>query len=108
MELDDSNPRYSRFTFPNKFTRSLAAGLPVISIGHPECTLTKFANNYQLGPVITDTNPEEIALKLLPALSQVTDWPKLRDEILRCAEKEFNGAVNREKLHGLFRAGAQK
>ncbi len=38
MELDDSNPRYSRFTFPCKFTRALAAGLPVIAIGHPECT----------------------------------------------------------------------
>ena len=106
MEMDDSNPRYSRFTFPCKFTRALAAGLPIIVMGHPECTLTRFSKGFQLGPVIISADPQEIALELLPALSQSVDWPRLRGEILRCVETEFNAEVNREKLHGLFRADA--
>jgi glycosyltransferase involved in cell wall biosynthesis len=104
MELDDSNPRYSRFTFPCKFTRALAAGLPVIAIGHPECTLTQFSRRFQLGPVVTATEPPAIADALLPALSQPADSPALREEILRCLETEFNAELNREKLHELFQA----
>ena len=107
MELDDSNPRYSRFTFPCKFTRALAFGLPLIVIGHPECTLIQFSRAYQLGPVITSPEPQAIAEQLLPALSQPLDSPQLRQEILRCVETEFNADINRKRLHELFRRGAR-
>jgi len=105
MELDDSNPRYSRFTFPCKFTRSLAAGLPIISIGHSECTLTKFAGKYRLGPVITTMDPKAMAGELAAPLSDLSGWPHLREELLRCAETEFNAELNRQKLHRLFCTG---
>jgi glycosyltransferase involved in cell wall biosynthesis len=108
MELDDSNPRYSRFTFPNKFTRSVAAGLPIISIGHPACTLIKLANKYRLGPVVTAMEPAAIAEALAPALSDFSEPPQLRAELLRCAETEFDGESNRRKLHQLFRAAGKK
>lgn len=108
MELDDSNPRYSRFTFPCKFTRALAAALPVIALGDPECTLTRFARRYRLGPVVSETEPAAIAEALFPALSQPADSPDLRAEILRCAETEFNAEQNRANLHALFRAAARR
>ncbi|MEI6337780.1 MAG: glycosyltransferase [Verrucomicrobiota bacterium] len=106
MELDDSNPRYSRFTFPCKFTRSLASGLPVIAIGHPDCTLTRFAGQYQLGPVITSSEPREIADALQAALLKPSDASLLRSEMLRCVNTEFNAELNRKNLHELFRRGA--
>jgi len=102
MELDDSNPRYSRFTFPCKFTRALADGLPIIAIGHPKCTLTRFASKYQLGPVITDNDPQKIADSLKTAFSENHNSEKLRGEILRCVVHEFNAELNREKLMELF------
>ena len=106
MELDDSNPRYSRFTFPCKFTRALAAGLPVISIGHPECTLTRFASQYQLGLVMTSSEPKVIADALQSTFSKPQGASQLRKEILRCVNSEFNAGVNRKNLHKLFQEGA--
>ena len=104
MELDDSNPRYSRFTFPCKFTRALAAGIPLICIGHPECTLSRLAQQYRLGPVITESDPAAMGETLLAALSVPAEPEALRAEMLRCAETEFNAGRNREVLHALFRA----
>ncbi len=107
MDLDDSNPRYSRFTFPCKFTRALVAGLPIIVVGHPECTLTQLSRRYRLGPVITTPEPQAMADILLPVLSQPADSPALRAEIVRCLESEFNAELNRQRLHELFRAAAK-
>ena len=108
MELDDSNPRYSRFTFPCKFTRSLAAGLPIIAIGHPECTLAQLASRYKLGPVITTSETPEIANALRKAFQQHQQSSQLRNELLRCLNSEFNAEVNRINLHQLFRERARK
>jgi hypothetical protein len=108
MELDDSNPRYSRFTFPCKFTRALASALPVIAIGHPACTLIQFSRQFQLGPVITASDPQAIADGLRPALTQSGDSPERRKEILRCVESEFNAELNRRRLHALWAADTRK
>lgn len=108
MELDDSNPRYSRFTFPCKFTRSLAAGLPIIAIGHPECTLAQLAGRYKLGPVITASESPEIANALRKVFLQHQDSIELRNELLRCLNSEFSAEVNRTNLHQLFRERARE
>jgi glycosyltransferase involved in cell wall biosynthesis len=109
MEMDDSNPRYSRFTFPCKFSGALAAALPLICLGHPECTLTHMARKYQLGPVITSSSTTEIADQLLPALSKLDEPDRFRDEILRCADTEFNAERNRQTLRSiLLRAGTSQ
>ena len=108
MNLDDSNPRYSRFTFPCKFTRGLAAGIPLICIGHPESTLARLAKTYELGPVLTTSDPGEMAKGLAPALSAPGDPSRLRSEMLRCAETEFNAERNRQVMHAIFRASAAK
>ena len=107
MELDDSNPRYSRFTFPCKFTKALASGLPIIAIGHPECTLSRFAGQYQLGPVITSSDPAVIGAALEKAFMTPVNWGKHREEILKCITTEFNADINRDHLHQAFRDGAR-
>ncbi len=49
MALDDDDPRYNRFSFPTKFINYLAAGLPVITLGHPESSVVRMASEYQVG-----------------------------------------------------------
>jgi hypothetical protein len=102
MPLEETNPRYSRYSFPCKFTRSLASGIPIISIGHGESALVRLASRYHLGPVIESGTPQDIAKYLLPALMQVEVTPQLRERLLQCAQMEFNAETNRARLTKLF------
>ncbi|CAN5658377.1 hypothetical protein BH09VER1_BH09VER1_00210 [soil metagenome] len=107
MELDGSNPRYNQFTFPCKFTRALADGLPIISVAHPETTLIRMARKYQIGAVLTSPNEEALAEELLPWLSGATKLPGQRDEMLRCIKTEFDAEANRRILYALLNASAR-
>lgn len=49
MNDDLSNRRYDRYSFPCKFTTCLAAGLPVIAVGHPESSLIRMMNRFPVG-----------------------------------------------------------
>lgn len=108
MPLKETNPRYSRFSFPCKFTRPLASGLPIICLGHPESSLIRLAIHYQLGPVLSLTEPAQIASALLSALSDLEASPRVRSEILRCAENEFNAERNRRRLKEAFLTALSK
>ena len=103
MELDDSNPRYNRFSFPCKFTQTLAGGLPNICIGHPQSSLIRLAGRYNLGPVITSSDVHTIAEALLSAFANPPGFPRLREEILRCVTEGFDADRNRQALYSSFR-----
>ena len=94
MELTDDNPRYNRFSFPTKFISYLAAGLPVIAMGHPESSVVKMATAYSVGLCLTTSQPELLAGQLLAALSD----PQLRASNIR---RRFAGA----RRWSLMRAG---
>ena len=98
MALDDSDPRYNRFSFPTKFINYLAAGLPVITLGHPESSVVKMASEYHVGLCATTTDPAELSAQLLAALSEPNAKSKYRAEIHRCAITEFDAGRMRSVL----------
>jgi glycosyltransferase involved in cell wall biosynthesis len=108
MKLEDDDPRYNRFSLPTKFVSYLAAGLPVIAIGHPESTVMKIGSNYAVGFWITDGTPEKLERQLLEGLSEREPKAKYRAEVLRCALAEFDARRMRATLHENFRKCALK
>lgn len=108
MKLEDDDSRYNRFSLPTKFGGYLAAGLPVIAIGHPESTVMKMSSQYAVGLSITDRNPEKLGGQLLEGLSEREPKTKYRAEILRCATAEFDARRMRAVLHENFRKCAVK
>jgi len=102
MELNDDNPRYNRFSFPTKFITYLAAGLPVITLGHPESSVVKMAQAYRVGLCVTSDDPEVLGRDLLAALSLPNAWAKYGQEILRCAQIEFDARRMRRVLYDCF------
>jgi hypothetical protein len=108
MELTDDNPRYNRFSFPTKFISYLAAGLPVISLGHPESSAVKMATAYSVGLCLTTGQPELLAGQLLAALSDPNPGIKYRAEIRRCAAAEFDARRMREVLYACFGKCAER
>jgi glycosyltransferase involved in cell wall biosynthesis len=104
MHLDEIDPRYNHFSFPCKFSMSLASGLPLICIGHPKTPLIDLARDYHLGLVLTKTDVDEMAETLRQGLEDFSRFDKYRSEILRCAENEFSAERKRRKIHELLDA----
>jgi hypothetical protein len=102
MALSDDDPRYNRFSFPTKFIHYLAAGLPVIALGHPESSVVRMATDYKVGVCVTSSEAERAGEPLIPALSQKDPWAIFRPEILRCARTEFDAVRMRHLLHESF------
>ncbi len=100
MSLDDADPRYNRYSFPTKFITYLAAGLPVISMGHPESSVMKMASAYNVGKTIRSPSPspEELAKTLFSPHSKKAHLP----EVLRCAREQFDAEAMRTKLWQAF------
>lgn len=100
MSLDDADPRYNRYSFPTKFITYLAAGLPVISMGHPESSVMKMASAYNVGKTIRSPSPspEELAKTLFSPHSKKAHLP----EVLRCAREQFDAEAMRAKLWQAF------
>lgn len=97
MSIKDDDPRYNRFSFPTKFITYLAAGLPVISLGHPESSLMQLTHPYRLG--IRLVSREELETKLTPDLLQARGTKEsCRSELLRCARDWFDARKTRRRL----------
>ena len=102
MGLTDDDPRYNRFSLPTKFVSYLAAGLPIITLGHPESSVIKIAAAHDVGLCATTADPENLSGQLLAALSQPNPWLKYRDGIQRCAAAEFDAQKMRAALFNCF------
>ena len=100
MALDDTDPRYNRFSFPTKFITYLAAGLPPITIGHPESSVMKMAAAYDVGITISTAAPalDELAEALFAPNAKAKHLP----EILLCAREQFDAAKMRGRLWEAF------
>jgi hypothetical protein len=102
MALTDDDPRYNRFSFPTKFISYLAAGLPLITLGHPESSVVKMAEKYQVGFCSTTNDFEKLGVDLMTAMSEVEAAAIYRPAILRCAKAEFDAEKMRRKLYECF------
>jgi len=106
MALHDDDPRYNRFSFPTKFITYLAAGLPIITLGHPESSVMKMVQRYEVGPIQSANDPAALAAQLRAAFSEPDLWERYRAEIIRCAESEFDAAKMRAVLYACFAKSA--
>ena len=102
MALTDDTPRYNRFSFPTKFITYLAAGLPVITLGHPQCSVMQMAAQYTVGPTSCAPDALTLAEQLRSPLSDPLPRSRYASEILRCARGEFGAAHMRGKLYQCF------
>jgi hypothetical protein len=102
MELTDENPRYNRFSLPTKFVSYLAAGLPIITLGHAESTVVKMMSEYRVGLAATCEDPQNLAGQLLACLSEPNPKMTYRAEIQRCAQAEFDAPRMRAALYKNF------
>ena len=108
MALADADPRYNRFSFPTKFIAYLAAGLPVITLGHPESSVMKMAARYDVGFSTSATDVETLAARLQSALAIAAPEERHGQEIIRCARSEFDAAAMRGKLYECIRYSAAR
>jgi hypothetical protein len=108
MLLTDDDPRYNRFSLPTKFISYLAAGLPVITLGHLESTLVKIAQSYRIGLCATSPEPSVIEKELLATLSIKNPWARFGSEIQRCGHAEFDADRIRKRLYESFSHCAQR
>jgi glycosyltransferase involved in cell wall biosynthesis len=102
MDVTDNNPRYNRFSFPNKFGTCLAAGLPLLVLAHRESSVAKVAQAYQLGFFSDLQDPAALSERLLVALAESNPRQRFRSEILRCAREEFDATKIRRRLWDCF------
>jgi hypothetical protein len=102
MDLDDNDPQYNRYSFPTKFIAYLAAGLPVLTLGHPKCSVIQMAQTYRVGICLTSTQADELKDNLRAAFRISNPHAQFQEEITRCARTEFNAEQMRQRLYESF------
>ena len=105
MGLTEDDPRYNRFSLPTKFVSYIAAGLPVITIGHPESSVVKMATAHRVGICVSDGDVGNLSARLLAEMSDPNSKLKYMDAIRRCAEVEFDARRMRKELRERFTRG---
>jgi hypothetical protein len=108
MSLSDDDPRYNRFSLPTKLISYLAAGLPVITLGHPESAIVKIAQRYRIGLCEVTNEPRVLEEELLRYLSIPDSRAQFKPEIVRCARSEFDAERMRKKLFESLSACARQ
>ena len=107
MALTDDDPRYNRFSLPTKFITYLAAGLPVIALGHPASSVMRMARQYGVGIASEAESVEALAGDLRGPLSESSPLTRYAGEIIRCARTEFDANRMRALLKNCFARGAE-
>jgi hypothetical protein len=108
MALTDEDPRYNRLSFPTKFISYLAAGLPVITLGHPESSVVKMARAYNVGVCLTTDDVRQISDQLAGGLAAASPQSAYLPEIRRCVLTEFDADRMRALLYDNFRTCARQ
>lgn len=102
MAFADEDPRYNRYSFLTKFITYLAAGLPVITLGHPESSVMQMAREYRVGLTSITSEVATLSSELRVALANPNLWESYGTEIQRCATTEFDASRMRSILYGCF------
>jgi glycosyltransferase involved in cell wall biosynthesis len=102
MDLEDENPRYNRFSLPNKIGTYLAAGLPLLVVGHRQSCTFRLAGEHALGCCLDATDPALLAKEMETSLTMPNSREQFRSAILACVRKEFDAAAIRGALWNCF------
>ncbi len=106
MALTDDDPRYNRFSFPTKFITYLAAGLPIISMGHRSSSVMAIARKYDVGVQLSSDNPDELVEEFSAVFGHSPNPSiKYRPALIRCASDHFDAARTRAILWSCIRTG---
>jgi len=103
MALTDEDPLYNRFSFPTKFITYLAAGLPVISMGHPSSSAMAMARGHDIGVQLATTDPAALKIQLEEAFEK--DARQFRGALMQCAHDHFDAAKMRCTLWNCLQMG---
>jgi hypothetical protein len=98
MHLDNRDDAYNRFSLPNKFGSTIAAGLPLMVLAHRESTAAKMFEDYPVGVYSDATDLGGVVAWLDQALAIHNPRQVFRSRILECAHKEFDAAEMRRRL----------
>jgi len=102
MALNDDT-RYNRFSFPTKFISYLAAGLPVLAVGHPESSVVRMARACDTGLCWQSPDVEAMEQPLTSWLSSEKLKSRYSENILACARSYFDAAQMRSRLYDCFK-----
>lgn len=106
MALTDNDPRYNRFSFPTKFITYLAAGLPIISMGHRSSSVMAIARKYDVGVQLSSDNPDELVEEFSAVFRHSPNSSaRYRPALIRCARDHFDAARTRAILWSCIRTG---
>jgi hypothetical protein len=98
MNLADDDPAYNRYSFPNKFGTSLAAGLPLIVLAHRQSSAARMIQVHPVGVCSDATELDGLVGFLGRALAEENPRKLYRDRILHCARTEFDAEEMRRRL----------
>jgi hypothetical protein len=98
MDPGGRDPRYSRFSFPGKVGAYLAAGVPLLGLGHVASSLADLMRRHPVGRFSTAARREELAGFLRESLDLPHPRQVFREAVLHCAREEFNADWIRRRL----------
>jgi len=98
MDLSDSDPRYNRFSFPNKFGTYLATGVPLIVVGHAESSVVRVMREHSVGVWTSGSTVSDIAPFFNEALHEKNPHARFQSQILQAATTDFNMDAMRRRL----------
>jgi glycosyltransferase involved in cell wall biosynthesis len=101
MNLHDDD-RYNRFSFPSKITSYLAAGLPVLAVGHPASSAVRMAREYDTGWCWENPDLRGMAEPLSAWLDSANLKARHAPNIMACARAHFDAAQMRSRLYNCF------
>ncbi|TAN38946.1 MAG: hypothetical protein EPN23_01510 [Verrucomicrobia bacterium] len=103
MNDDLSNPRYDRYSIPCKFTTYLAAGLPMIVVGHPATTLAGIMRKYPTGLWLGHShNMTTWVEQLVQWFNGSIPYAAIQAAMVRAAKNEFDAERNRKIFNNLL------
>jgi hypothetical protein len=102
MDDDLSNPRYDRYSFPCKFTTCLAAGLPIIAVGHPESALIRVMDRFPVGLKLEGDALQTWSDKLAAFMTRPDPGVDVREAMMQAAESLFDADKNRRAFQALI------
>ncbi|HHY85014.1 MAG TPA: glycosyltransferase family 4 protein [Verrucomicrobia bacterium] len=113
MSLTDEDPRYNRYSFPTKLISYLAAGLPVIGLGHPQSTIIRAVKENRIGLSLTTLDAMSLQAELLNGLGgkrdeppDETPWARFGRNVIGYGRREFDAQKMRASLRERFASGA--
>lgn len=105
MDLEGTDLRYSRFSFPNKVGTCLSAGVPILGFGHAQSSLARLMQEHAVGRFSSANRRGDLEKFLAETLPLPAPRKTFRPAILQCARTEFDASATRARLWQAWGAG---